>query len=90
MTHRYAARADANKTAIVEALRSAGAKIYDLRMPVDLLVHRGNRLVLMECKDGSKPPQRSQTHPAQAKFIAEGWPVVTVTSVEEALAALFG
>lgn len=88
--HRYAARTDANKAAIVAALLAAGAKVYDLRMPVDLLVHRAGRMMLIEIKDGSKPPSARKHTPAQARFLADGWPVVTVKTVDEALAALAG
>jgi len=85
---RRAARTDANKSQIVKALHAAGAKTYDLKLPVDLLVHRAGRLILMELKDGSKPPSERKHTKLQADFIAAGWPVATVKSVDEALAAL--
>jgi len=85
---RRAARIDANKVQIVEALRAAGAKTYDLKLPVDLLVHRAGRLILMELKDGAKVPSARKHTKLQAEFIAQGWPVATVKNIDEALAAL--
>jgi hypothetical protein len=42
----------------------------------------------MELKDGAKAPSARKHTPLQAEFIAQGWPVVTVKNVDEALAAL--
>lgn len=84
---RYAARTDANKLAIVSALRSAGCSVYDLREPVDLLVGVAGQTVLVEIKDGSKSPSRRKLTPAQAEFMA-GWlggPVAVIDGVEAAL-----
>lgn len=85
---RRAARTDANKAAIVAALKAAGAKVYDLRLPVDLLVHRAGKLYLIEVKDGAKVPSARKHTKLQADTIMAGWPVITVTSVDEAIAAL--
>jgi hypothetical protein len=51
---RYAARVDANQQAIVKALRNAGAYIWIIGLPVDLLVGFGGQTYLVEVKDGSK------------------------------------
>lgn len=51
---RYAARVDANQAQIVSALRSAGAYVWIIGLPVDLLVGYNNRTYLVEVKDGSK------------------------------------
>jgi len=51
---RYAARVDANQQAIVKALRDAGAYVWIIGLPVDLLVGYKNHTFLVEVKDGSK------------------------------------
>jgi len=51
---RHAARVDANQAQIVSALRAAGAYVWIIGLPVDLLVGYKNHTWLMECKDGSK------------------------------------
>jgi len=51
---RYAARVDANQQAIVKALRDAGAYVWIIGLPVDLLVGYKNHSFLVEVKDGSK------------------------------------
>lgn len=87
---RYAARTDANKAAIVAALRAAGAVVWDLKLPVDLLVGIDGRTLLIEIKDGNKPPSARRHTPLQAAFMATwiGGPVVTVTDVDGALRAM--
>ena len=51
---RYAARVDKNQAEIVKALRDAGAYIWIIGLPVDLLVGYKNTTFLVEIKDGSK------------------------------------
>jgi hypothetical protein len=51
---RYAARVDANQQAIVKALRDAGAYVWIIGLPIDLLVGYKNHTFLVEVKDGSK------------------------------------
>jgi hypothetical protein len=51
---RYAARVDANQEQIVSALRAAGAYVWIIGLPVDLLVGYNNHTFLMEIKDGPK------------------------------------
>lgn len=51
---RYAARVDANQEQIVSALRAAGAYVWIIGLPVDLLVGYGGHTFLVECKSGSK------------------------------------
>ena len=57
-----AAKIDANQREIVEALRAAGATVQSLATVgdgcPDLLVGRQGRNLLLEVKDGSKPPSR--------------------------------
>ena len=47
---RHAARVDANQQAIVAALRAAGAYVWIIGLPVDLLVGYKGRTFLMEIK----------------------------------------
>jgi len=51
---RRAARVDANQEAIVSALRAAGAYVWIIGLPVDLLVGFRNHTYLMEIKVGPK------------------------------------
>jgi hypothetical protein len=51
---RYAARVDANQAQIVSALRAAGAYVWIIGLPVDLLVGHENQLYLVEIKNGPK------------------------------------
>jgi len=95
---RRAARVDANHASIVKALRDAGCGVLDLSAVgkgcPDLLVHPPTYpecriAVMLEVKDGSKPPSERKLTPAQVKFHAKwkGW-ISVVTSVDEALAAV--
>jgi hypothetical protein len=51
---RYAARVDANQAQVVSALRAAGAYVWVIGLPVDLLVGYNNQMYLVEIKNGSK------------------------------------
>ena len=51
---RRAARVDANQTQIVSALRAAGAYVWIIGLPVDLLVGYKGHTFLVEVKDGPK------------------------------------
>lgn len=51
---RYAARTDANQTEIVMALRKAGAYVWVIGLPVDLLVGYKDRTFLVEVKTTAK------------------------------------
>jgi len=51
---RFAARVDANQTQIVSALRAAGAYVWIIGLPVDLLVGYRGHTFLVEIKSGSK------------------------------------
>lgn len=93
--HRFAARSDSNRKAIVDALRAVGAVVYDSRRPVDLLVGFRRTWHLLEIKmpPGPRGGTSGRDHtPAQKKFIAEALanecPVHTVSTPEEALRAI--
>ena len=51
---RYAARVDANQAEIVKALREAGAYVWIIGLPVDLLIGYKGHSFLMEVKTNSK------------------------------------
>ena len=90
---RRAARTDANQTQIVSALRSVGASV-ELLSAVgkgcpDLLVGYRNENILMEVKDGKKPPSERKLTSDQIVWHREWKGVVTVVnSVDEALFAI--
>ena len=51
---RRAARIDANQTAVVSALRTAGAYVWIIGLPVDLLVGYKGHSFLVEVKNGPR------------------------------------
>ena len=51
---RYAARVDQNQDQIVSALRAAGAYVWIIGLPVDLLCGHNEKTYLFECKTDSK------------------------------------
>ena len=51
---RYAARTDANKEQIVSVLKAAGAYVWIIGLPVDLLVGYNDETFLFELKTDSK------------------------------------
>jgi hypothetical protein len=80
---RYAARTDENQTAIVKALRDAGAFVWIIGLPVDLLVGYGNHTFLVEIKKDSK----ALLTPLQADFF-ESWCGGTLARIDSPEAAL--
>lgn len=90
---KFARRVDDNQGEIVLALRAAGATVRVVSqgdgLP-DLLVGYRNHTILMEVKDGKKPPSRQSLTPAEEKFHNEwtGGTCVIVNSVESALQVL--
>lgn len=93
---RRAPKKDANHAEIVRAFTEAGCWVLDLAAVgqgcPDLLVHgpvHPWHLVLIEIKDGSKPPSARKLTPDQIKFHAGcNAPLVVVTNVKEALEAV--
>jgi hypothetical protein len=51
---RRAARVDANQTAVISALRAAGAYVWIIGLPVDLLVGYKGHSFLVEVKNGPR------------------------------------
>lgn len=86
---RHAARVDANQAEIVAALREAGASVWIIGLPVDLLVGFNGHSVLMEVKTltGKRNPKPSKHTQLQKGFMLDwkGGPVATVTDVRGAL-----
>jgi phosphoserine phosphatase len=80
---RHAARVDANQQDIVAALRAAGAYVWIISLPVDLLVGYKNHTFLVEIKTTSK--KRLTT--LQTDFF-QYWPGGTLCRVDSPEAAL--
>ena len=80
---RYAARVDANQDQIVSALRAAGAYVWIIGLPVDLLVGYKGHSFLMEIKTTSK----KKLTKLQADFF-ENWTGGTVCRIDSPEAAL--
>jgi Holliday junction resolvase len=91
---RRAAKVGRNQPEIVSALRKVGADVQSLAavgdgVP-DLLVGFRGQTVLIEVKDGQRPPSERQLTDDQIKWHAawRGGRCVVVGSVSEALAAI--
>jgi Holliday junction resolvase len=90
---RYANRIDDNQRDIVKALREYGAVVRIISQGdgiPDLLVAYKGFTILMEVKDGNKPPSARKLTEAEQKFFDEwtGGMLVIVNSVEESVATL--
>lgn len=92
---RLASRRDANERKIIDALKACGAYVKQINDAgaFDLLVHYRSPVskieytLLLEVKDGAKPPSARALTPAEQKFHDE-WPgenLHIVTSEHEAL-----
>ena len=80
---------DRNQIDIVTAFRSIGAHVQSLHtvgggVP-DLLVGIGGKLMLIEVKDGRKPPSQRTLTSEQEKWHSawSGFPVYVITDVSE-------
>jgi len=80
---RYAARVDANQDQIVSVLRSAGAYVWIIGLPVDLLVGYKNHTFLVEIKTNSK----KKFTKLQTDFF-ENWSGSTLCRIDNPEAAL--
>jgi len=85
--HRYGKRRDANEPEVVMALRKAGAVVWFMDRPFDLLVGHRGRLVALEVKTRTGKLKPSQVD-ALAESVVRGLPFYVVRTAEEALAAL--
>ena len=89
---RRAARRDVNEGDIIKAMRAEGAyvKVINDEGLFDLLVSYRGETLMIEVKDGAKPPSARRLTDAEQKFHDE-WPgadLYIVNSVDEALALL--
>ena len=92
---RRANRIDDNQNDIVAALRKVGATVRVISQGEgipDLLVGFRGETILLEVKDGNKPPSARTLTPAEKKFFDEweGGLCMVVKSVEDALELLEG
>jgi hypothetical protein len=89
---RRAARVDENQAAIVAALRQAGASVWIIGLPVDLVCGYRGITLLMEIKTltGKRNPKPARYTDLQKSFMLDwrGGPVSTVTDVQGALTAI--
>lgn len=86
---RRAARRDSNESDIVKAMRETGAyvKAINDEGTFDLLCYYNGHTLLLEIKDGAKPPSARRLTDAEQKFHDE-WPgsnLHIINSVQEAL-----
>ena len=86
---RRAAKRDTSEPGIVEALTAAGARVWRLSLPLDLLVGYQGRFYLLECKTGTR---KRKDQPEQDETLAEcryrNLPAYVVRTPEDALQAI--
>jgi len=80
---RYAKRVDQNQDQVISALRAAGAYVWVIGLPVDLLVGYKGHTFLVEVKNGS----RKRLTALQADFF-ESWGGGTLARIDGPEAAL--
>lgn len=91
--NRRARRVDANQVEVTEALRKIGAAVTPIHtlgkgIP-DLLVSYRQRWIVLEVKDGKKPPSKRELTTDEKDWIgAQHAPVHIVTSAAEAVGIL--
>ncbi len=80
---RYAKRVDQNQDQVISALRAAGAYVWIIGLPVDLLVGYKGHTFLVEVKNGSK----KRLTKLQADFF-ENWHGSTLVRIDSPESAL--
>ena len=91
---RTAAKVDSNQADIVAALRQCGATVQLLHQVgggcPDLLVGFRGQNLLIEVKDGAKPPSARNLTPDQQSWHAawSGGPVYVIIDVSQAMAVI--
>ena len=91
---RRAAKIDANQEQVVQALRAIGATVQSLagvgKGVPDLLVGYQGKTLLLEVKDGNKPPSERKLTEDQIKWHGawRGGPLAVVDGPEAALRML--
>lgn len=83
---RRAARVDANQEQVISALRAAGAYVWIIGLPVDLLVGYKGHTFLVEIKDGPKKRLTALQEAFFAKW--EGGTLARVDGPEAAIRML--
>jgi len=83
---RRAARVDANQDQVISALRAAGAYVWIIGLPVDLLVGHKGHTFLVEIKDGPKKRLTALQEAFFAKW--EGGTLARVDGPEAAIRML--
>jgi hypothetical protein len=87
---RRAAKVDANQSEIIDAMRLAGASVYIIGLPVDIIVGVNGHTALVEIKIlvGKRKPKPAGYTDLQNKFMAtwRGGAVSTITDIAGALA----
>ena len=86
---RRAAKVDANLSAVVACFRDLGCSVHVTNGAWDATVGYGGLTMLVEVKDGAKPPSKRRLTPAQVKFRAT-WTggVRLVENMEDVLATV--
>ena len=87
---RYAAKVDRNQADIMDALRSVGCSVLNIKQPVDLAVGLRGQTFFLECKvPKAKGERGGELTPAQVKFLDE-WRghAAVVETPEQALRAV--
>lgn len=79
----WARRVDSIQAEIVAALRRAGCLVWEVNGTFDLVVQRGERKEILECKS-----RRGSLTKSQEAMMASGWRVAVVWSPEDALRAM--
>ena len=87
---RRAVKRDASEAAIVEALEAAGAWVWRISLPLDLIVFYNHRILLLEVKNPDSKPRKDRAKQTEmiAKCQRDGFPVYVVRTPEEALQAI--
>ena len=81
---RHATRRDANELNIVRGLQLYGCRILRLDNP-DLLVLYHGRVTMLEVKTAS-----GRATAVQRKLALDGWPIVTIKTLDQAIKAITG
>lgn len=83
-------RPDANQAVIVAGLRKAGASVFTIGRPVDLLVGFRGATLLFELKDGKQVASRRKLGDTQVEFFEtwNGGPALKIESLEDGLKAI--
>jgi hypothetical protein len=87
---RFARRTDTSHAEVRDALRELGYRVLDVSKCggfVDFVVRKHHRIWLVDAKTNKAKTKRSvrMSEGSAGKLIAEGWPIVVLTSRDEAI-----